>query len=76
MAALRITHLSDALADASATCFTDTARRAVIYCTTRDGVADSLSGERYLVFRSDDTARHHLRDDQGWREIYTIEASK
>lgn len=43
-----------------------------IYGTTDPGVANPLTGELYLVFRGDDSMRHHLRRDEGWEYLMTV----
>ena len=63
-------HLDAALAEASVQCHASTDGKAVIYYTTDDAVADPVSGELYIVFRGDQVARHHLKDN--WRECYTV----
>ncbi len=68
----KIATLDAALSEASVVCHQDDAGRAVVYCSTNSAVADAATGEAYLVFPSASPMRHHLRDDQGWRPVYTV----
>jgi hypothetical protein len=65
-------HLDAALAEASVQCHASVDGRAVIYYTTDETVADPASGEMYIVFRGDQVARHHLKDN--WKACYTVVA--
>jgi hypothetical protein len=66
-------HLSDALAEASVQCHASADKQAVIYYTTDALDAFVESGEAYIVFRGDQVARHHLKDN--WRECYPVTAA-
>lgn len=68
-------HLDQALYVASVLCAASVDGKAYIYCTTQRGVVTDPSGEKYLVFRGDENARFHLRDDQGWHFCYAISKS-
>jgi hypothetical protein len=59
-----------ALAEASVQCHASADNKAVIYCTTDASVAFVESGEAYIVFRGDQVARRHLKDN--WRAVYTV----
>lgn len=65
-------HLDAALTEASVQCHASSDRRAMVYGTTDRDVADPVSGELYLVFRGDQVARHHLKDN--WKACYTVTA--
>ena len=65
-------HLDAALAEASIQCHALADKKAVVYYTTDRDIADRESGERYIVFRGDQTARNHLQDN--WTACYTVGA--
>lgn len=54
---------------ASHVCGASPSKTAIIYTTTKTGVADPRTGELYLVLTAENPVGRHLREDEEWREI-------
>ena len=55
-----------------ASCLSAPDGSAHIFSSTKHGVADPETGEKYLILRDSDPMRHHLNPEQGWELCYTI----